>query len=144
MNRLKLLALDEEDLSVISAHVQDAVLKVADLQFRPAEKRFLAVVNRFAWERAMGWFRRRFERRRTVLRFDRVLHVRHAGFDLSDGEAVLSLLAIRFLPADPPTGTIELIFSGGAAVRLEAECIEVELADLGPAWRTRARPVHQL
>ena len=71
---LKLLALDDEDLAVLSAHVQDAVLKVADLVNLPKERRFALGMNRFIWEKAEGG-RKNFERRRAALTFDRVLSV---------------------------------------------------------------------
>lgn len=140
---LKLLALDEEDLRVVSAHLQDAVLKVGDIAYRPVEKRFVVTMNRFVWEKAGGGLRRRaFERRRSVLHFDRVLGVKAGGLDQRKKGEVLELLAIRFAPAREPTGTIELVFAGGAAIRLEVECIEAQLTDLGAAWETRAKPAH--
>lgn len=142
MEPLKLLALDEADLEIVSAHAQDAVCKTADLEYRPAEKRFLLPVNRFVWEGKQSFFRRRWERRLSVIQFDRVLSVRTAGIRRDQPDEVLSLLAVRFEETDPPAGVIELVFAAGAAVRLEAECIEVRLADVGGAWETRSRPRH--
>jgi hypothetical protein len=140
---LKLVALDQEDLAVVSAHVQDAVLKVGDMTFLPREKRFVLSMNRFVWESARGGlFKRTFERRRAALHFNRVLGVRSGGFRRNRKEDVLELLAIRFAVAREPAGTVELVFAGGGAVRLEVECIEAQLADLGAAWETRAKPVH--
>jgi hypothetical protein len=140
---LKLAALDEEDLAVLSAHVQDAVLKVADMAYLPKEGRFVVAMNRFTWERAEGK-RRTYERRRAVLTFDRVRAAKTSRIRRDQGEAVLELLAIEFDPSDLPAGAVELIFAGGAAVRLEVECIEARLADLGAAWATTARPSHDL
>ena len=57
-------------------------------------------------------------------------------------DAVLNLLAVEFNETDAPAGTVTLIFSGGAALRLEVECLECELADLGPTWTAAARPAH--
>lgn len=143
MPQLKLVALDEQDLQVVSAHVQDAVMKVGDLAWMAAEKRFAAAMNRFVWENRPGFFSRRHERRRAVLHFESVEAVRTAGFSRDDPDEVLSLLAIRFEPgAEPPAGTIELTFSGGAAIRLDVGYIEARLADLGAAWETASRPVH--
>lgn len=140
---LKLVAMDEEDLKIISAHLQDAVLKVGDMIYRAREKQFALSMNRFVWESApRGIFRRRYERRRAALHFDRVLGVKSGGFDRYRPDEVLELLAIRFAPAREPAGTIELVFAGGGAVRLEVECIEAQLTDLGAAWETRAKPVH--
>lgn len=139
---LKLAALDDEDLSVISACVQDAVMKVGDLTYLPKEKRFALALNRFIWEEA-DRKARSFERRRAALIFDRVTGVSSTSLRQDRPEAVLNLLAIQFEPTDAPAGQLLLIFAGGAVVRLDVECIEARLADLGAAWATRARPSHE-
>ncbi|MGY6709385.1 MAG: DUF2948 family protein [Rhizobiaceae bacterium] len=144
MSELKLVALDEEDLKIISAHVQDAVLKVGDMSYDAKGQHFVMAMNRFAWEVKPRWFRRRHERRRSLVHFARVLSVKSAGIDLARKEDVLSLLAIRFNATDAPAGIVEIDFSGGSTIRLEVECIEGRLSDLGAAWETRARPVHQV
>jgi hypothetical protein len=59
-----------------------------------------------------------------------------------DKELVLNLLAIEFDEKDPPGGSIMLLFSGGAELRLDVECLEAELADLGPVWDTTCCPAH--
>ena len=143
MTDLKLIALDEEDLNVISAHVQDAVLKVGDMAWLPRERRFVALINRFDWAAvASGAGRQGLRRRRTALRFERVRSARIQGFDLGAKQQVLSLLAIQFEAGAAPAGAVTLVFSGAAAVRLEVECIEAGLSDLGAAWRAKGRPVH--
>lgn len=142
MAELKLIALDEADLAVISAHVQDAVLRVGDLSYLSAERRFLLAMNRFVWEKKTSFFRRDYERRRAALHFERVGAVKFNGLSLERADEVLSLLAIRFSQGDAPAGTIDLVFSGNATVRLEVECIEARLADLGAAWATASRPRH--
>jgi len=143
MDLLKLAALDEEDLSIISAHVQDAVMKIGELKFQKREKRFAIVMRRFAWEKEKnGFFRRHHERRLAALNFDRVLAARSAGIDLNKADGVLSLLAVRFVPGEAPSGTVELAFSGGATIHLDVECIEARLSDLGAAWETPVRPRH--
>jgi hypothetical protein len=139
---LKLAALDEEDLAVVSAHVQDAVLKVADMAYLPKEGRFVVAMNRFTWEQADK--SRSYERRRAALTFDRVRAARTSRIRRDRSEAVLELLAIEFNPSDAPAGAVDLIFAGGGAVRLEVECIEARLADLGAAWATSAKPSHDL
>jgi hypothetical protein len=142
---LKLAALDEEDLGIISAHVQDAILTVGDLAWRPAERRFALAMNRFDWHGAIARPRRRnYERRRSILRFDRVMAVKVQGINPRATEAVLELLAVRFLPGEAPGGSVVLTFAGGGAIRLDVECIEVALTDLGGAWATRAAPAHDL
>lgn len=143
MDALKLVALDDEDLKIVSAHAQDAVMKVADLEFLARDKRFVAAMNRFAWEEAGGFFHRHNERHRCVLHFDRVLGARTSGITRAKPEEVLSLLAIRFEETDAPAGVIELVFAGDAAIRLDVECIEARLTDLGGAWEASSRPAHK-
>lgn len=143
-DQLRVAAIDEEDLAVISAYVQDSVLKVGDMVYLPAEKRFALAMNRFIWEKADDGKRRDYERRRAALTFDRVEKVRTSGIDRSRPDAVLELLAVGFTLTDNPAGTVELIFAGGGAVQIEVEVIEARLADLGVAWATRAKPSHDL
>lgn len=144
MGDLKLAALDAEDLAVISAHLQDAVLHVGDMIYRPAEHRFAAITNRFDWAAATGAHggAPSLERRRTALRFDRVLEAKLQGIDLKSKRQVLSLLAIQFDETEPPGGYVTLFFAGGAAIRLKVECIEAEMRDLGAAWQARSLPEH--
>ncbi|WP_027035751.1 DUF2948 family protein [Mesorhizobium ciceri] len=140
---LKLIALDDQDLSIVSAHVQDAVLKVSDLEFLPAAKRFLLTMNRFVWEAKSGLFRQHNERRQAVLHFDRVLGAKTSGIDRDKPAEVLSLLAISFIEISKPAGIVELIFAGGGAIMLDVECIEARLADIGGAWEATSRPIHK-
>jgi hypothetical protein len=142
MTELKLLALDADDLGIISAHLQDAVFKVGDVRWSAAEKNFSLAANRFVWETA-GKKRKGFERRRAALVLKRVEAVRSAGIDRNRKEDVLSLLAVRFVQkGEGPDGTIELVLSGDATIALDVECIEVALADVGGAWETASRPRH--
>jgi hypothetical protein len=141
---LRLAAIDEEDLAVLSAYVQDAVLKVADMLYLPKERRFALGMNRFTWEKAEGGRRHDYERRRAALTFDRVQAVRTSAIDRNKPEAVLELLAVGFAATDSPAGKITLVFAGGGAVEIEVEVIEARLADLGAAWATQAKPDHAL
>lgn len=144
MTDLKLVALDAEDLAVLSACVQDAVLHVGDVDWRPRERRLVLAMNRFAWEAEAGAAPGGgpHQRRRACLRFDRVSGVRSHGIDRTRRDSVLVLLAVVFRPSDGPSGTVELVFAGDAAIRLEVECLEVELADLGAAWAAGRVPAH--
>lgn len=147
MSDLKLIALDTEDLNVVSAHLQDAVLRVADMAYLPRERRFAVVLNRFDWEGAVAaghGEKQTLARRRCGLRFERVLGAKVAGLDLKDTTAALALLAIVFDPHDPEgvAGDVTLTFSGGAAIRLSVECVEAELKDLGAAWAAHRAPHH--
>ena len=142
---LKLLALDEQDLQVMSAHLQDAVLRVADIAYVPAEKRFAMIANRFDWESAgdgKAARKKGFRRRRSALRFERVLGAQLQGLEPNAKNAVLELLAVPYEVEDAPEGHITLVFAGDAAIRLHVECIEAEMRDLGPVWKTKLKPEH--
>ncbi len=143
MDRLKLMALDAEDLAVISAQVQDAVTKSDAIDYRPREKRFTLMINRFAWDQADNTARsgKNYERRQAVLSFARVQNVRTKDIR-RDGDQVLSLLAIRFEETDAPAGRIELVFADGPLIHLDVECVEAQMEDLGAAWETRFKPRH--
>jgi len=141
MDALKFVVLDEEDLEVASAHLQDAVVKVSDVHWRPGEKRLVVGLNRFDWESAND-VNHEFRRRRAALRFERVLSCKCQHVDPAHKAEVLNLLAVEFAEADAPAGTVTLTFSGGATLRLEVECLEAELADIGPSWSTAACPCH--
>jgi hypothetical protein len=141
MDLLKLVALDKDDIAVISTHLQDAVLKVGDIVWQPADKRLVLGINRFDWEAAQNGHPE-FKRRRTALRFDRVMGVKCRNVERSNPDAVLNLLAVTFDEGECPSGTVTLMFSGGAALRLEVECLEVEFVDLGPMWPTSICPAH--
>ncbi len=142
MADLKLLALDGEDLEVISAHMQDSVFRTDAVSYSAKTGLFTIGANRFAWE-TTAEKPKSFERRRTLLVFKRVRHVRSVGIDRASSDDVHSLLAIRFSPAgEGPDGTIELTLSGKAAIALDVECIEVQLADTGAAWETGSKPRH--
>jgi len=141
MDPLKFVILDEEDLEVASTHLQDAVIKVSDVHWRPQERRLVVALNRFDWEGTQGT-NPEFRRRRAALRFERVLACKCRQVDPCSKEAVLNLLAVEFSEADAPAGVVTLTFSGGGTLRLEVECLEAELVDLGPAWAAAACPVH--
>jgi hypothetical protein len=143
MDPLQFVVLDEEDLEVVSTHLQDAVVKVADVHWRPQEKRVVVAVNRFDWESAQNGSAE-YRRRRAALRIERVLSCKCREISPAGKDAVLNLLAVEFSETDEPSGVVTLVFSGGAELRLEVECLEAELADLGPSWVTAARPVHNL
>jgi hypothetical protein len=143
MDLLKFVVLDEEDLEIISAHLQDAVVKTADVHWRPQEKRLVVGLNRFDWESAQA-AEPEYRRRRAALRFERVLSCKCRAVDPARADDTLSLLAVEFSESDAPSGLVTLIFSGGAEVRLEVECLEAELADLGPVWSAAGRPVHEV
>lgn len=147
MTALKLLAFDDEDLQVVSAHLQDALLQCGDMKWQPSARRFVAIVNRFDWEQALAaddakGDGRLFERRCCILRVEKVDAVKAR--NLRPGsEEVLELLAIVYTPLEAPAAYIELVFADDRSIRLEVECIEAEVTDVGDSWHTRRKPAHQ-
>jgi len=130
VDQLKLFALDADDLSVISAHVQDARVQTSDIVWRQDEMRLVVGMNRLDWEQTLsGGTRPR--RLIAALRFDRVLACKSRNIDLERPEAVLELVGIEFHPGEPPGGSALLLFAHGGALRLDVECLECELTDLG-------------
>jgi hypothetical protein len=147
MPPLKLIALDKEDLEIVSAQLQDSVLRVADMTYQPRARRFVLILNRFDWANALesGSDRKGpFMRHRAALRFENVSAVQSQLIAGDARDKVLSLLAIRFEEAEPPSGTILLIFAAGAGIRLRVDCVEVELRDLGASWTTASQPHHDM
>lgn len=149
MKPLHLRIEDDNDLSVVSAHLQDAVTAVGDFAFEKKRRRFAGVFNRFRWEaeggRSLG--PRRHSRVRTGLHFDGVLAVRSQKIKLDAKEAIVELLAVQFVPsgvAEDPSGVVTLEFSGGGTIALDVECIEGHLTDIGQPWETRSKPKHDL
>jgi hypothetical protein len=128
--QLKLIALDAEDLAVVSAHVQDARVQASDIIWRQDEKRLVVGINRLDWEQTLAG---ETSPRRLIaaLRFDRVLSCKSRNIDLDAPEAVLELVGIEFHPSEAPGGSAVLMFSRGEALRLDVECLECELSDLG-------------
>jgi hypothetical protein len=139
---LRLKAFDVEDLSCLSAHLQDALLRVGDLAFFPKEKRFALIASRFDWAaEAEG----RLERCQCVLHFDWVRNVRYSGVARDRPDGVLELLMVAFEAGQtPPEGKIRLVFAGGAVILLDVECLEARLSDLGQRWPVSSRPIHNL
>jgi hypothetical protein len=138
---LKLIALDREGLGVISAHIQDTCVKRADMAWLPGQQRFVVAGMRYDW---VGAKTGPAERVASVLRLDRVLKVSHLGLKEMDQDVTLNLLAVTFEKTDPPAGIIILAFADGALVRLEVECVEVELSDMGLRVPAEACPGHAL
>lgn len=134
---LRLTAQDSDDLAVISAQMQDAVLKLGDVSFNSKRRRFAFVANRFAWDAAPEKLRHR-----AGLHFESVLSVKRSGFANAGRDTILSLLSITFTPTQSPSGFVTLAFSAGHSIRLDVECLESTMADLGPTWSTDHQPDH--
>ncbi len=145
MTRETLAATDAEDLTVISAKLQDAVTRVGDLVWMPTSRRFAVLFNRFKWEDAEG---KRSEnvRVRSGLHFDGVMTAKSSRIMRGNPDAVLSLLAIQFLPkgGEDPGGMIVLVFAGGGAIKLDVENIDAELSDISGEWAALGKPSHPI
>lgn len=144
---LRLRAVDADDLNVISAVLQDAVVPVSEMSFESADNRFVLIAGRFRWEtapdpsktaaRASGPGETPYERVHTAIRFEGVRAVRTLGIDRRDRSLILNLLSIGC--AD---GAVELVFAGDAAIRLDVESLSCHVEDLGDPWPTVFRPSH--
>jgi hypothetical protein len=157
--RLRLKAEDIEDLGIISAMVQDAVATIGDIAYVPKTRQFALMLNRFCWERPGSPtadvrfaevvagrvpLRSPHERVRAGLSFGGVLRVRRQGLSQEVPEQVLSLLSISAVPGEDGAATLILTFAGAAQLRLDVECIDVRLEDLGDPWPVKRRPAHAL
>lgn len=144
---LTLRAEDGDDLRVLSALVQDAVLPVTEVSWNPRGRRLALLVNRFRWEDAEAARRegRPFERVRALLVLSDVLHVASDGIDPRDRDAVLSLLGLEWQPGEDGTGTVLLRFSGDGTLAAEVECLSADLRDvtrpyLAPSGKAPSHP----
>jgi hypothetical protein len=145
MAGLKLRAADAEDLAVISAILQDALVTVGEMVYLPEESRFVLVANRFRWERRPGETPKNAERTLSGLCIDGVTGVRRRGFSPREEERILSLLAIQpesLEPSPDKPAALILEFAGGSSIRLEVQRLLCHLDDLGEPWPTRWRPKH--
>ena len=137
---LRLLAEDADDLSVISAAIQDAIAHVGDLEWDPKGRRFTLALNRFRWE-APGLLLG--GRVRAGLQFGSVLAVKSRNLRREPREAVVELLAVSFEPGEAPGGEIRLAFAGGGDLVLTVECVDAALADISSPWPTPSTPAHE-
>ncbi|HEX3938025.1 MAG TPA: DUF2948 family protein [Xanthobacteraceae bacterium] len=143
-DELKLVALDKDDMDVVSAHLQDARVKVGDIFWQPDNHRFVMAVHRFDWMSAVDGNTQNgnYRRCRTALRFERVNACKCRNLDQTSKNTLLNLLAVEFAQSDAPAGVVSLIFSGGGVIRLDVECLEAELADLGEVSAVAVCPDH--
>ena len=146
---LRLRAEDEEDLAVISACLQDALVAVGDLTYDPGARVFLLVANRFRWEdcRPGTGDGGRFARTLCAVTFDNIAAAAYRGFQRGEKDRILCLLAIRLADADPRVAsglTLALDFAGDAEIRLTASALRVRARDFGDPWPTTRQPGHEL
>lgn len=139
---LHLLAQDVADLDVMSAAVQDALVKAGDLVFDAKARRFTAILARFRWEGAGE--HGPYERVAAGLAFDSVLRVRTRRLRRDEADAVADILALRFdADEEPPGGIVRLLLAGDGEIALDVECLDATLTDYGAAWPTPRRPDHE-
>jgi hypothetical protein len=149
---LRLRAIDTLDLSVIAAHLQDALVKMADLGFDKSKRRFALIFNRFMWEDleaekgkgAKADKNAPYRRVRSALHFDAVQRVQTMGLRLANAEALAALMTIAFEARPDLSGTVTLTFAGGGAIKLDVECLDAWLTDLSAPWATKNKPGHGL
>jgi hypothetical protein len=134
---LRLVAQDAEDLKVVAALLQDAVLPVTELKYDAKRRRFALLLNRFRWEDRVEAERvgRAYERVRSVLVVEDVRKVQSYGFDRAEKDLVLSLLSMSFEPGEDGTGRLSLTFAGDGAVALDVEALDVRLDDVTRPYR---------
>lgn len=133
---LRLLAQDEDDLRIISAALQDAVLTPADISWEQAARRLTLRLNRFRWEAGPEC-----ARVLAALQLGDVLSVKSRRLPRTR-EAVLELLALEFEPGEAPGGFVTLMFAAGGDLRVEVECVDAVLTDLSQPWPARHAPCH--
>ena len=139
IKRLKLVARDAADLKILSACLQDSVMKVADMAHMKDARRFVLMLNRYCWEN-----REHAMRTRTAVQIVGVENIQVRNINQQRGDAVLSVLALEFMPDDAPAGTMNIIFSGGGEIRLAVEACEAILEDISDAWQARSTPSHDI
>ena len=139
---LKLIARTEEDLRVVSAHLQDSIASVADIANLKKNKIFLMQLNRFMWEDVEKGVFRKNKRIRTILKFENVMKVLSRNINQLKKDKFLDFLAIETNITPDKNYEMKIIFAGNAIIRIISEVIEVTLDDQGEAWDTKNKPKH--
>ena len=140
---LKLIAKTEEDLKIVSAHLQDAIASLSDIANLSKNKIFLMQLNRFMWEDVEKGVFRKNKRIRTVLKFENVLNVTSKNINKVEKDIFLDFLTIETKQMPDKNFEINLIFSGDTIIKIISEVIEVTLDDQGTPWDTKAMPKHE-
>tara|TARA_X000001036_G_scaffold411646_1_gene424547 strand:- start:214 stop:657 length:444 start_codon:yes stop_codon:yes gene_type:complete len=141
-NNLKLIAKNEDDLRVISAHLQDSIVSSKNIVHLKKNSILLIQANRFMWEDVEKGVFRKNKRVRTVVKFENVLNVSSKNINQNDEERFLDFLTIETKQIPDKSYEIKLIFSGDAVIKINAEVIEVTIDDQGKSWETKAKPKH--
>ena len=143
VKNLKLIAKTEEDLRVISAHLQDSIGSTSHIANLKKNKIFLMQLNRFMWEDVEKGVFRKNKRIRTILKFENVLEVSVKNISQSTKDKFLDFLAIESHQLGNNNVEINLIFSGDSIIKIIAEVIEASLDDQGEYWETKNKPKHE-
>ena len=144
VKNLKLIAKTEDDLSVVSAHLQDSIASVSDIAHLKKNKIFLMQLNRFMWEDVEKGVFRKNKRIRTVLKFENVLNVFSKNINQFKKDMFLDFLAIETIKMPDNNYEMKIIFAGDSIIRVISEVIEVTLDDQGEAWDTKNKPKHEV
>ena len=139
---LKLIARTEEDLRVVSAHLQDSIVSTSDIASLKKNKIFLMQLNRFMWEDVEKGVFRKNKRIRTILKFENVLNVLSKNIAQNKKNNFLDFLAIETIKKPDNNYEMKIIFAGDSIIRIICEVIEVTLDDQGEAWDTKNKPKH--
>ncbi|MAH89832.1 MAG: hypothetical protein CMI78_01065 [Candidatus Pelagibacter sp.] len=142
VQNLKLIAKTDEDLRVISAHLQDSIVKTSDIASLKKNRIFLMQLNRFMWEDVEKGVFRKNKRIRTVLKFENVLKVSSKNVNQKKNDRFLDFLAIETFKMPDKNYEMNLIFSGDVVIKLVTEAIEVTLDDQGSPWESKNKPKH--
>ena len=139
---LKLIARTEEDLRVVSAHLQDSIVSVADIANLKKNKIFLMQLNRFMWEDVEKGVFRKNKRIRTILKFENVMNVLSININQLKKDKFLDFLAIETSITPDKNYEMKIIFAGDSIIKVISEVIEITLEDQGEAWDTKNKPKH--
>jgi len=142
VKNLKLLATSDDDLRVIAAHLQDAIVSVKDIASLKKNRIFLIQLNRFMWEDVEKGVFRKNKRIRTILKFDNVTSVLAKNININDNKIFLDFLTIESNLLPDKSYEIKLIFSKDSVIKIKAEVIDVTLDDQGLPWETQTQPKH--
>ncbi len=144
VKKLKLIARTEDDLRVISAHLQDAIANVIDIANLQKNKIFLMQLNRFMWEDVEKGVFRKNKRIRTVLKFDNVVKVHSRNINQLKKDKFLDFLTIETNHMPDNNYEMNIVFAGDSIIKVISEVIEVTLDDQGEAWDTKNIPKHKV
>ena len=142
VQNLKLIAKTEEEIKVLSAHLQDSIVKTSEIANLKKNRIFLMQLNRFMWEDVEKGVFRKNKRIRTVLKFENVLKVTSKNVNQKKNDRFLDFLAIETIKMPDKNYEMNLIFSGDTVIKVVVEAIELTLDDQGLPWESKNRPKH--